>query len=211
MSTASKKSPQASTIKRSRMTPTDRTTEILNAAVRLVLRDGTSRLTMDAVAQAAGVSKALVYTYFPNLATLLQQVYRRENQQLHQQYLEALAEPYSFESMVKTTAHISRVAQSERQLIIKRLSSDPVLKRSMAKEDLKNRVGIMAFLVAEIVEHFDIPPAIAHQATALALGYDPVTVKADAPSLDDVWGAMIVGAMRELEKRYGSQQEQKHE
>ena len=66
MPTASKKSPQASNTKRSRMTPADRTTEILNAAVRLVLSDGTSRMTMDAVAQEAGVSKALVYTYFPS-------------------------------------------------------------------------------------------------------------------------------------------------
>ena len=211
MPTASKKSPQASNTKRSRMTPADRTTEILNAAVRLVLSDGTSRMTMDAVAQEAGVSKALVYTYFPNLAALLQQVYSRENQQLHQQHLQALAEPHSFESMVKTTAHISRVAQRERQLIVKRLSADPVLQAVMAKEDLKNRAGITTFLTNEIVEHFDIPPAIARQATALALGYDTAKTDTDAPSLDDIWGAMIVGAMQELEKRYGNQQEQDHD
>ena len=45
---------------------------------------------MAAVAQQAGVSKALVYTYFPNIAALLQQVYVRENQHLHQQYADAV-------------------------------------------------------------------------------------------------------------------------
>ena len=166
---------------------------------------------MAAVAQQAGVSKALVYTYFPNIVALLQQVYVRENQHLHQQYADALAAPHSFESMVKTTAHISRVAQRERQLIIQRLSADPVLQTQMAREDLKNRAAITAFLTAEIVRNFNIPSAIARQATTLALGYDSAAAAAKSPALEDIWGAMIVGAMQELEKRYGNPQEPNHD
>ena len=72
-------------------------------------------------------------------------------------------------------------------------------------------VAIMAFLTAEIVRNFNIPAAIARQATTLALGYDSAAAAAEAPALEDIWGAMIVGAMQELEKRYGNPQEPNHD
>ncbi|MEM7017035.1 MAG: helix-turn-helix domain-containing protein [Pseudomonadota bacterium] len=198
---------------RKRLTPEERTHEILDAAMRIVIRDGVGKMTMEIVAKEAGVSKGLIYAYFPNLTALLQQVYVRENQQLHRQHLSSLKHPHTFESMVKITASINRASQDDRRLLIKRLASEPSIAAAMAEEDQRNRFNIVKFLSHEIIDNFDIPVPIAQHATALALRYDPETTGESTYStaqLDDIWGAMMVGAMKELEKRYGQTREKEH-
>ena len=97
-----------STTKRRRLCPEERRREILDAACRLVLKDGISTLTMDKIACEAVASKALLYSYFPNLSGLLQEVYNRELRKLQSQHLEELNTPHGFEDMVKLTAKINR-------------------------------------------------------------------------------------------------------
>ena len=49
----------------------DRVVEILDAACRVIARDGWTGLRMDAVAREAGISKALVHYYFTTRKSLL--------------------------------------------------------------------------------------------------------------------------------------------
>jgi AcrR family transcriptional regulator len=49
----------------------DRVVEILDAACRVIARDGWTGLRMDAVAREAGISKALVHYYFSTRKSLL--------------------------------------------------------------------------------------------------------------------------------------------
>ncbi len=53
----------------------DRTAEVVRAACRVISRDGSQGLKMEAVAQEAGVSKALVHYYFPTRSQLLAAAY----------------------------------------------------------------------------------------------------------------------------------------
>jgi AcrR family transcriptional regulator len=55
--------------------PTERVVEILQAACRVIARDGAHGLRMDAVAREAGVSKALVHYYFQRRLDLLRQAF----------------------------------------------------------------------------------------------------------------------------------------
>lgn len=52
--------------------------ELLDAALRIVVRDGHAAVTMEAVATAAGVTKPVVYGVFPNRETLLSALLERE-------------------------------------------------------------------------------------------------------------------------------------
>jgi AcrR family transcriptional regulator len=195
-------------IKRRRLLPDERKKEILDAAYQLVLANGIATLTMYKVAEAAGASKALLYSYFPNLTGLLQALYKRELNNLQSQQLDALTTPHQFEDMVKVTEKINREHNGERQLLIKHLQADAAVRNSMARTDQKNRKQVVEFLSSEITGNYDIPQDIVESAVKLILRYnedEQLRSIKDETRLDEVWGAMIVGAMQELEKRFGEQ------
>ena len=57
-------------------------TKILDAALELFSRHGFSETTMESVAEALGVSKPFIYTYFDNKSALLTALYERVTDQL---------------------------------------------------------------------------------------------------------------------------------
>lgn len=193
--------------KRRRLTPDQRKTEILDATYNLVLSGGITTLTMEKIAFEAKASKALLYSYYPNISGLLHALYTRELNYLQTQQLDALTVPYEFEDMVKLTSRINREHQNDRQRLIKHLEADNNLKQSMATTDQKSRTKVVEFLSQEIINNYDIPEDIASKAVRLALRYDekePLVNLNSSNQQDEIWGAMIVGAMQELEKRFGT-------
>jgi AcrR family transcriptional regulator len=54
-----------------RLAPAERRRQVFDAVGRLIKRDGLARVTMVAVAAEAGISRRLLYNYFPDLSTLL--------------------------------------------------------------------------------------------------------------------------------------------
>ena len=193
--------------KRRRLSPNQRQQEILDATYQLVLAAGISNLTMEKIAREAGASKALLYSYFPNISGLLQQLYKRELGKLQAQQREVMESPHSFEDMVKQTASINRVNQNKRQLLIKRLEGDPSVRTAMSKTDRRARTEVVKYLCDEITGSYDIPPNVAEEAVKLALRYDEkeqVSRQKNTIDRDEIWGAMMVGAMQELQKRFGT-------
>lgn len=193
--------------KRRRLSPNQRQQEILDATYQLVLAAGISNLTMEKIAREAGASKALLYSYFPNISGLLQQLYKRELGKLQAQQRAVMESPHSFEDMVKQTVSINRVNQNKRQLLIKRLEGDPSVRTAMSKTDRRARTEVVKYLCDEITGSYDIPPNVAEEAVKLALRYDeqgPVGRQKNTIDRDEIWGAMMVGAMQELQKRFGT-------
>ncbi|WP_194897893.1 TetR/AcrR family transcriptional regulator [Catenulispora pinisilvae] len=64
--------------------------ELLDAALRIVVRDGHGAVTMEAVAAATGVTKPVVYGVFPNRESLLGDLLRREQAAALEQLVELL-------------------------------------------------------------------------------------------------------------------------
>ncbi len=191
---------------RKRLPPEQRRAAILDAAVRLVLREGATGINMQRVADEAEVSKGLLYAYFPNISDLLLQVYARENRRLHREHVQALTATHTFEDMVTTTAGINRSAGARRRRLLQRLAGHPSIQAAMADEDRARRAEVVEFLSREITGSFRLPLQVARQATALALGFDEEAqhlCSGDPRQLDNIWGAMMVGAMKELQHRYG--------
>lgn len=62
---------------RSRLQPEARKAQILDAAAALVARQGLLPLQLDALGREIGVSKALIYSYFPTQYDLLNAILRR--------------------------------------------------------------------------------------------------------------------------------------
>src|ERR1700722_9313683 len=66
-----------------RLQSSERRDALLNAAVALVKSKGVRQVSMEAVAEHAGVSRPLVYKHFANRDELLAAAYRREASKLH--------------------------------------------------------------------------------------------------------------------------------
>ncbi|GAA1979057.1 helix-turn-helix domain-containing protein [Amycolatopsis minnesotensis] len=77
-----------------RIPASQRRTELLDAALHLVVTKGHSAVTMNAVAEEAGVTKPVVYGVFVNRADLLGALLRREQEQALQQILTVLPERF---------------------------------------------------------------------------------------------------------------------
>ena len=63
---------------RRRLSPQVRREQIMDAAVELIVRQGYLRLSIEALAQAASSSKALIYTYFATQYDLFNTLLQRE-------------------------------------------------------------------------------------------------------------------------------------
>lgn len=76
-----------------RLTKAERREQLLDAAETLVVSGGVVAVTMEAVAAAAGVSKALPYAHFTNADNLLTCLYLRAVGRLTERMEAALADP----------------------------------------------------------------------------------------------------------------------
>lgn len=191
---------------RRRLAPDERIAEILDAAAALVVEQGIAQLNMEKVARRAGVSKGLLYAYFSNVKALLQEVLLREHRALTEMQRETIARADGFETMARTTAHNNHVQRSERGILIERLRGDPEIAGAMRGVERRSRKRVIRYLSAQVTANFAIPEDVAQVAVELAIGpgheYRKLTDEETA-TMDDVWGAMMVGAMKELERRYG--------
>jgi AcrR family transcriptional regulator len=98
---------------------------ILDAAARILVKDGYDAFTTNRVAETAGVSIGSLYQYFPNKESLLGELMRRHTLAIENE-LEALAAPVqgpSFEHQVRTA-----IEQTVRAHLV-----DPDLHRALSE------------------------------------------------------------------------------
>jgi AcrR family transcriptional regulator len=60
------------------MPPEDRRQQLLDAALGVILEQGYSGVSIEAIARSAGVTRPVVYDHFPNLGALLGALFQRE-------------------------------------------------------------------------------------------------------------------------------------
>ncbi len=185
---------------RRRLKPEQRREEILDAAVRLVLKSGLQRVTMEQIAKSAGASKALLYSYFDNLPTLLEAALKRETLKLEQRHRAALEGPHGFADMVRETHRINREEGQTRVELVNRLQADPEMKLKIERSKRKTQQEVVDFVTAEIQRTYALETGLAQTAARLAMGYPVV----DGEAVDEIWAVMMSGAMQALEQTYGS-------
>jgi AcrR family transcriptional regulator len=60
------------------MAPAERREQLLDAALKVVLEQGYARVSIEAIARMAGVTRPVIYDHFPNLGALIQALIARE-------------------------------------------------------------------------------------------------------------------------------------
>jgi TetR/AcrR family transcriptional regulator, fatty acid biosynthesis regulator len=124
---------------RRRLSPEARREEILDETARIVLVEGVSAVSMERLGREAGVSKALVYAYFPNRIDLLSALLLREYRHFQAQSRALVAQVEGFRAIVEATtaAWLDHVA--ERGPLISRLMGEPEIARAIESVDAEGR------------------------------------------------------------------------
>jgi AcrR family transcriptional regulator len=198
--------------KRSRLAPEKRRSLILDRAAEVIASEGVSALSMDRVAREAGISKSLVYNYFPNLTDLLRQLLHRELRRLRRLQAAAAESAATFEGLVRGVTHVYLKYIDERGLIIERLQAEPSVSAIHDPTEYSRDVAV-GYLAEIVAEHFGLPADMARAATEISFGL-PATAGAyllhghmSREALEDLTVSMIVGTFTELTRRYLSERQ----
>lgn len=82
-----------------------KTQDVLLGARSVFLKDGYSRATVDMIAREAGVSKATVYSYFPDKQALFLEVLREECERMAQNALDDIDQDAPCEEVLKQAGY----------------------------------------------------------------------------------------------------------
>jgi AcrR family transcriptional regulator len=175
---------------------------LLDAAVALVRAKGVQVVSMEAVAERAGVSRPLVYKHFANRDELLAAAYRREASKLHQDLASQVASAGSVEEMYRALLHGSMRATLERGQIFTALREAGGWNRDIRREQrVRDRKTVRAFAAAA-ARQFELERSLSIAVTAVLLGaldavlaqwrIDPT--EENKGILEGTYLAMVVGA-----------------
>ena len=192
---------------RTRLSPEVRKNLILDHAAELVAVEGVSALSMERLGQEAGISKSLVYAYYPSMKELLQTLLKREYKSLRVLQSKAAEGAETFEQLVRQTtkAYLSYI--DERGLILDRLAAEPSL--SDHGDPTEYSRGTAVQYVAEIVhDHFGIDMNIALTAIDISFGMPAAAGhyltrhKVSRQTVEDITVAMMIGSIEGLKRNY---------
>jgi AcrR family transcriptional regulator len=199
--------PAARPAKRVRLAPKERQSLILDHTAEIIARDGVATLSMDMISRQAGISKSLVYNYFPNITDLLRQLLQREWRRLRRLQAEAADQAETFEGLVRAVTHVYLKYIDERGLLIERLQAEPSVSAIHDPTEF-GRDSAVDYLASIVEAHFDLPPDIAKAATDISFGL-PAAAGAyllhrtmGRQELEDITVTMILGTLNELKREH---------
>jgi AcrR family transcriptional regulator len=170
--------------------------------VALVRVKGVKVVSMEAVAERAGVSRPLVYKHFANRDELLAAAYRREASTLHQDLASEVAGAASIEEMYRALLLGSMRATVEKDQIFTALREAGGWNRDIRREQRsRDRQTVRAF-AATAARQYELDRNHATSITAVLLGaldavlaqwrFDPK--EENKGILEETYLAMVVGA-----------------
>jgi len=155
-------------IKRTRLSPENRHSQLLDVTQSLILEYGLNSFTMETLAIAAGVSNPLVYKYFDTRLELLQALLLREFQKFHNHLSAELANAANFEEIVKMMVSLNFDQRSTNGNILDVLQSHSDVEAVL--KPIKTRKKLAKFLVSAMKENYPLTTKQAASITTMASG-----------------------------------------
>jgi AcrR family transcriptional regulator len=155
------------TITGSRLSKEARREQLLDAAAEIIVERGAGSITMEGLAERAGVSKALPYQHFDNAGDALIALYRREIALLGQKIVDAVATASDPAERVRASIHAYFDAVEQRGAVLGALSNPA--SGIAAGADEGQRVGV-EFVAELLVAPFGITGKRARLLASMMLG-----------------------------------------
>lgn len=199
---------QAATVRRprKRLHPQVRRDLILDEAAKIVADEGVSAVSMERMGREAGISKALVYNYFPSRNALLSELLIREYRRFQAVARAATVGHADLETLIRVTtrAYLAHVAESG--MLIQRLMNEPAVATAIRSIDAQGRQLTAAFFAGQIVTQYAIDPQLAATVADILMGLTGAAGDYLASSGDDLGHvenlvvAMIMAALERVSK-----------
>jgi len=191
-----------------RLTRDERRDALLDAAVELATSGNVESVSMETVAERAGVSRPLVYKHFANRSELLAAVYRREATGLHRRLAREVGAAESVEGMFRALVHGSLHAADEQGRVFAALRSAGAWNRELRHEQRARDVDTVRAFAARAERELGIDHRAATLATATLLAaVEPVLAQwrlrrtpEHAALLEDIYMGMVHGVFEELQR-----------
>jgi len=161
--------------KRTRLSPEARANQILEQTADLIQREGLAAVSMERLARDVGISKGLVYNYFPSRDALLAALLKREQDQLRDRGMAEALAAETLEALIEGTTRLYLEQTHERSAVILPLLDDPSVARLMQASLREERDRTIRYFVR----------AVRHE-----YGLDPVTAITAVDTLMNLTGAM---------------------
>lgn len=142
-----------------RLSPEDRRHQLLDVAQQIVETDGVAECSVEAVSLRAGVTPQLVHKYFGTRSSLLQELFRREDDRYEDEIRGALDEAQNFEDVVRVfvTANFDQLSSAT---AIGQLRSLPEIAAVEAERRRAGTRGAERVLVEAMTAEFPTTPRV---------------------------------------------------
>ena len=192
-----------------RLARADRRDALLDAAAALVADGDVEAVTMEAVAERAGVSRPLVYKHFANRGEVLAAVYERESALLRHEMAADVTAADSLEDMFRALIRGALRAQASRGATFAALRAAGLRPREQREERRRRDRTTVRYFALQAEREFGFDDREAKQAVAIALSAVATVLiqwrlrptPDNARSLEDTYVAMVMGGLAELAHR----------
>jgi AcrR family transcriptional regulator len=192
-----------------RLSRSERRDALLDAAALLVAAGDVEAVSMEAVAEQAGVSRPLVYKHFANRYELLSALYRREAAHLHAEMSAEVTAADTLEEMVRAFVRGSLRAQADRAATFAALHAGGVRDRDRREEQRRRNRTTLRYFADQAAREFHLDERHAKTAMAIMLGaVEAVRAqwrhrpsREHALLLEDTYAALVMGGLEELARR----------
>ncbi len=151
---------------RRRLSPEARRNQLLDCARDIILNQGLSTLTMEILAQEAGVSNPLIYKYFATRLQILQELLIREYGTFRDSVTQNLSEVTTYRDAVRGYVEIN-FRQFAGGDVLSILFNQPDVRQALAE---KERPRHAPFLIRELSKEYNISKRLAEKIIVLASG-----------------------------------------
>ena len=161
---------------------------------------------MERLGRQAGVSKALIYSYFPSVTALLQTLLRREYRRLRRRQSEAADSAVTFEQLVRRVTHVYLAYIRERGLIIERLAAEPSV-AEYPDPTAYSRETAVTYLAEIVAENLELDIELARPLVDISFGLPAaagnylIHSAADIETVEDLTVTMILGSLEAVARK----------
>ncbi len=194
---------------RTRLSPEVRKDLILDHAATVIASEGVSGLSMDRLAKEAGISKSLVYAYYPSMKGLLQTLLQREYKRLRHLQIEAADSADTWEQLVRRVTSTYLLYIEERGLILDRLAAEPTLSDHGDPTEYSREQSV-SFLAGIVCENFGIDMSVALPAMDISFGMPAAAghylTRHDVSrqTIEDITVVMMIGSVEAISQKYST-------
>lgn len=183
----------------------------MDSATALILERGILHCTLDEVAAAAGISKALIYRHFSSRDELLKALLEREFAILRGRGFGAFTRDTPFDHIVRETTEKAFDYLHDRGTILRELFADRSTAQLLHARDREERLMNTRYFVERSIQTYRVPAEVAEIIAVITINAPAAAVRGlrkfglDPRRSAEVWSAFILGGWEALARLHGAE------